>query len=441
MIKRIELINFMSHERTVIEPAAGLTVLVGPNNCGKSAFVSALQVLCHNAKSNYVLRHGAKSCQVIVETDDGHTIEWGKKKNGSPHYLINGERYDRLRGGIPDKLHEILRLSKVTCDKDQFDVHFGEQKSPVFLLNDSGKASAQFFASASDAIRLVEMQDRHRAKVRAAKQDAKRLKEELADIDETLEILNPVDEIESCVAGLETTYDAIKDADVAIEQAVIMIRALSDLSSQIDLYDKELKAFRPLTTPPILEDEERLQLCVDDLKATSTAHEYSTNVANSLNQIEPPPGLEPESEFEEILTRLKLEMQSFENSDQQSRTLSNLAEPPLVQDELSLERLIRELSAADCELDEFELRSKMLGQIDSPPNIGELDELEKAVTDLKLASKDIGRLEKSLAQCITSIQTTEHEIEQWVESNPTCPTCGSPTNVGQMIPGKGHEHG
>ena len=36
MITRIELTNFMSHKHTVIEPAAGLTVLVGPNNIGKS---------------------------------------------------------------------------------------------------------------------------------------------------------------------------------------------------------------------------------------------------------------------------------------------------------------------------------------------------------------------------------------------------------------------
>ena len=49
MITRIELTNFMSHAHTVIEPAPGLTVLVGPNNCGKSAVVAALQIICQNA--------------------------------------------------------------------------------------------------------------------------------------------------------------------------------------------------------------------------------------------------------------------------------------------------------------------------------------------------------------------------------------------------------
>jgi len=83
VITRIELKNFMSHTRTVIEPAAGLTVLVGPNNCGKSAVVTALQILCHNDNSTYVLRHGEKACSVKIETGDGHSVEWRRKNSPS----------------------------------------------------------------------------------------------------------------------------------------------------------------------------------------------------------------------------------------------------------------------------------------------------------------------------------------------------------------------
>ena len=196
----------MSHERTVIEPAAGLTVLVGPNNCGKSALVAALQILCHNAKSNYVLRHDAKRCEVIVETSDGHIVNWSKKKSGSPKYVINGEEFDRLRQGIPKELHEILGLSKVTCEKDTFDIHFGEQKSPVFLLNDSGKAAAQFFASSSDAIRLVEMQDRHKSNVRTFKRDQNRLAQLKEQLCEDIASLKPLDSIDERLTKCEQQY-------------------------------------------------------------------------------------------------------------------------------------------------------------------------------------------------------------------------------------------
>jgi predicted ATP-dependent endonuclease of OLD family len=42
MTQRIILENYMAHGRTVIEPAAGLTVLVGPKNRGKSAVVHSM---------------------------------------------------------------------------------------------------------------------------------------------------------------------------------------------------------------------------------------------------------------------------------------------------------------------------------------------------------------------------------------------------------------
>ena len=46
MIRRITLINFMAHEHTVLELTDGVNVLIGPNNCGKSAVVEAIRAVC-----------------------------------------------------------------------------------------------------------------------------------------------------------------------------------------------------------------------------------------------------------------------------------------------------------------------------------------------------------------------------------------------------------
>lgn len=37
----------------------------GPNNCGKSAVVAALQILCHNDNLTHVVRHNERECTVI----------------------------------------------------------------------------------------------------------------------------------------------------------------------------------------------------------------------------------------------------------------------------------------------------------------------------------------------------------------------------------------
>ncbi len=81
MIRKIVLENYMAHIRTVIEPAQGLTVLIGPNNCGKSAIIHALEMICYNSDAaDYAIRHGAKKAVVTIETQDEdgsiHTIGW-----------------------------------------------------------------------------------------------------------------------------------------------------------------------------------------------------------------------------------------------------------------------------------------------------------------------------------------------------------------------------
>ena len=95
MIQRIELHNFMSHADSVLELADGLTVLVGPNNSGKSAVVEALRTLCNNESGKYAVRHGERECSVAVVTDDGHRVEWRRNRD-SVSYLIDGEEFDRL---------------------------------------------------------------------------------------------------------------------------------------------------------------------------------------------------------------------------------------------------------------------------------------------------------------------------------------------------------
>lgn len=218
MIRKITLENFMSHRHTVIEPANGLTVLVGENNCGKSAIVAALQILCHNTNGDYMVRHGEKECRIIVETDEGHVIEW-KRKNGTVSYTLNGRAIHRLRGRTPDDLHKLLRIPKVYPQDggDPFDIHFGEQKKPVFLLDESGSRAAKFFASSSDAEALIKMQNLHRDNVRNASQNSNRLQKDLRLLDQRLEPLTKVADIQTLLDYLENQYYTLTTKRMTIE--------------------------------------------------------------------------------------------------------------------------------------------------------------------------------------------------------------------------------
>ena len=306
VLTRIELTNFMSHAHTVIEPAAGLTVLVGPNNCGKSAIVAALQILCHNETSTYVLRHGQRECSVEVETIDGHTVRWTRKN--SPSYLIDGQLFDRLRGaGIPDQLHQALRLPKVDAGEDaNFDVHFGAQKSPIFLLGSSAATAARFFASSSDAIRLVEMQRRHKEKLAEKQRQKTRLEAESKQLNAELETLQPAVRIEQQLRDAEIAYVALQQGQSALALLVHEASLLDRQSLAVANCAERAAALASLGAPPQLADAGAVETLLDRLRAVGDAVRRAESDGVALESLGPPPRIDETAALERLIERLHL---------------------------------------------------------------------------------------------------------------------------------------
>ncbi|MEZ6095106.1 MAG: AAA family ATPase [Pirellulaceae bacterium] len=221
MIRRIELHNFMSHCHTTIDLSEGLTVLVGPNNCGKSAVVTALKILATNDNSTFVKRHGEKHCRVVLHISDEigveHVIEWGRKS--SPYYVIDDERFDRLKtAGIPQKLIAMLRMPMVEGEGATFDLHFGEQKSPVFLIDRPASQVGQFFASSSDAAYLLAMQRIHSRRVSDARSEVAHIDARIEVMNREIESLSICDSIERNVTTVERTFQNLsKQNTLALE--------------------------------------------------------------------------------------------------------------------------------------------------------------------------------------------------------------------------------
>jgi len=444
VIKRIELVNFMSHERTVIEPSAGLTVLVGPNNCGKSAFVTALQILCHNAKSSYVMRHGEKQCEIIVETNDGHIVKWSKKKSGSAKYQINGQEFDRLRQGIPPELHEILGLSKVDCDPVKYDIHFGEQKSPVFLLNDSGKAAAQFFASSSDAIRLVEMQSAHKNQVRDAKRDQSRLESKKEELLESGEALKPLADIEKRITETEAQFKEIHQSAEKIEHIEILIGALSEVTSSLNWHEAQTTSLGALAEPPKLEDSESLERLLASLRVSNRECQVATAISTAIKDLNVPPKIENEPRLTTQIHDIHAATRKFEQAQATASAFGELDPPPEIKDESKLAVVIGELSTAQQKLKATQKRSGYLSELAAVPKLSDHAPLEQAVHEISKLQDSIANTTNSLNRIEANVQLLEEEVGAWVEQNPTCPTCGSATAVEQVIGAGlsgGHRHG
>lgn len=466
MIRRIELVNFMSHARTVIEPADGLTVLVGPNNCGKSAVVAALQILCHNDNSTYVMRHNERECTVTVETSDGHTVQW-LRRNNSPRYAIDGQVFDRLdRNTIPDGLHDVLRLPRVSADGNrEFDVHFGEQKSPVFLVDKPGSHAAQFFASSSDAASLVEIQKRHQQKMLEARKDRIRLEADAKRLARDLSILSAADRIGAQIDEAETEHATIAQRLLDILQLTNDIRVLEQAAGSLEQFDAEVEVLAPLAAPPVLEATDPLDQSIIQLAQTTRSLEHEAALASALMQIRPAPELAEE----QPLTRLIDDLHSFERTcrqlDAECLEARDLRTPPQLEDAQALQGVLRELIAVGEKAAAMQGRSMALGALEVPPELAseeglaedilllqrritamdrasafcdrlagvapavelsDSSELNQLVAAWEQAQRTIGVHELSVACATAEFHQAESALRQWAEEHRICPTCGGP---------------
>ena len=432
MIKRIELINFMSHARTVIEPAKGLTVLIGPNNCGKSAVVTALQILAHNANSTYVRRHHEKNCEINVETEDGHVIQWARAKNGSPKYVIDGQQYDRLKGNTPEVLDQVLRLPVVASDKDEFDIHFGQQRDPVFLLNESGKASAQFFASSSDAIRLVEMQSRHKSKVSQSKRDVKRLQSESERLVDSTEILAPVIPLDQQLAECESNYDVLVEQTENARRLDDLLHRLAENRITLDYQQSRSHTYSNLASPPKLESTAALTRLTDDLRRNSQDLREMVHVASTLANLTAPPPMAPAAELQRLIASLEQQLLTDRKSETMFAVL-DVAAPPSLRNEDLLQSVIGELESALQRETSLVQRASLIDLVSQPPHINSLDELQSRIQALQRAESSVEKLDTKLECLDLQIERCTLELEEWADANPVCPTCGAATDRKRLL--------
>ncbi len=445
MLKRISLHNFMSHSDTVIDLSAGLTVLTGPNNCGKSAFVTALQVLSENAIGDFMVRHGAKECRVTVETDDGHTIEWKRKKK-VVSYNIDGEDFHRLRNDVPDKLRQVLKLSKVKAgDNDEFDVHFGEQKSPIFLLNDRGSRAARFFASSSDASVLIEMQKRHRSKVKAAQQEFQRQQNEFKQTSAVLEVLAPVPGLKSKLEELDQTYDKLQSENQQIQQLETLIQDWHRLSLEVLNLEKTVVVLNELPEELLQENEKPLELLTHRFDEVKQQVNQTRFQVAAMSALEEPPGQEDVERLNSLINDIQIQTRITDRASFIEVCLEKLVSPPELDDTILLQRLIDQIQAAEERVSIDRTAALILENCSPPPQMADLQKLQQMCNALEEAETQHSTQQQTFKTCESEYETVRAELMNWVQENPSCPTCGAELEPDQFIQSaemglKGHIH-
>ncbi|WP_315853819.1 AAA family ATPase [Crateriforma spongiae] len=480
MIRKIKLKNFMSHRSTEIELADGLTVLTGPNNCGKSAIVAALQVLASNGRTTHVTRHGAKESSVTVETDDGQNVTWRRRSGVS--YTINGKDIGRVGQATPESLHDVLRLAKVSGDngKAEYDIHFGEQKSPVFLLNESGNRAATFFASSSDAALLIAMQNRHRNRHREVKSEHRRLTQDLTQVDQRLAAYQPLDDLSQRLDAAEAKGNAVQDQAKRIERIQQLLRQLSrtqercrELISQQSVLQRldtsphraetlassfnraqslrltlqrmqraestrnraqsVRKALRTLAEPPTVRDVRPITQSIRGILSVTQRRSQCERLDRSLSGLKPPPDMRPAQRCQSMVAELERLQTRCVRLNAVHRSLAALVSPPATIETKPLVRLIATLGRLQTDRRRFAQIVDSLNRLDAVPVARDASLLSQTRSRLVAAEAAVAAQKEKLQAAQTLKDAAVKRLESWVQQHPRCETCGQQINVNDLM--------
>lgn len=389
MIRFIELHNYMCHDRLYLELDPGVTVITGPNNCGKSAIVSALHTLCYNERGDYMVRHGAKSCSVRLGTEEGDEITWCRKGN-SVTYTINGDEYGRLQGAVPERLHQLLRLPQVEAEGELFDLHFGLQKEPLFLLNQSGSKAALFFGATTDAGKLLEMQQLHRKRVASKEREETQIVSAIKNYDQLLDSLEPLEALEGDYKTLKAEEKELLASGKLESQLAKLLPKLARISRERTVLDATERHLQTLQKPQEQKGERELSQTILDLKRLASRKRYLLPQADQYAALPPLPMLEEEEGLSSIISRL---------------------------------------TGQEAELTLNQERAEAYYQIDLPPQEGETDQLERCITTLKEAEEMRERAALLVKLASTDLQNTHLEITKWSKAHPNCPLCRQEVSI------------
>lgn len=423
-IKRIELQNFQSHVKTIIEPAGPgfLTVVTGPSDSGKTAIIRALKWLLYNQPQGAEFtRTGTKLVRVAVNYAGGITVARERTKATNRYKIVrpgtgeNGpEVFEGFGNAVPPEVQEITGVRPIKIADQELLLNLSEQLDPPFL----GQKSTTAPARAKILGKLAGTEEIDVAGAGVNKdlyrrgQDEKRLTSEIEELEKRIGEFAWIEELGERIAKLERLLAGIKERQELLATLEEKRGELLRIQAEVNAAQKVMKRWAVLP---------RVEAAVKGAEVAAVRCKTLKTLGVKLTDIRY--GVE---EAQEMIYRLR-GIEAVENIARQ--TGDKIARNK------QLHRLDVKLGQVDASLNLCRAELKK-------PRVAHLEQLVAAVKNTEDAAARAGELAISkgrLNEIAASKAQVKRILQQWEEKLPDlqqkyletlmaagmCPLCGS----------------
>lgn len=392
-LRSIELINVRAHAHTVIPCYPGPTAYIGRNNLGKSTAINtALKVVAYNSSTDSIFRHGTTEAKIILRLEKNLRIEWSRNANRSPtviYKLFQGDSDVPLKEGpprsrtrAPEWVTEVLGIDKV----DELDLQLCNQKTPVFLLNETAPKRASILAVGRESAHLKTLMKRYQELKQHDKEVVKNGEARIARLSAKIRHLERVEALAPKFASFKeklATFQASFRECEALKEAIERIERLSRSVQKLGL---EVSLLESAPAIPELTD--------------------TTSLMNAIQR------LERGQRFQKIVVP---------------------ADPAPIPELVDTQRLL-ELGIKMARLNKVNTWLAALPKcVEEIPTLPDTQRLFERISTIESKSAEVSRLTLELKQTEEALRQSEELLEAaFAQSGGRCPLCDAPhtaTNV------------
>jgi exonuclease SbcC len=280
LISSIELFNFQSHKRSLLEFHPGVNAITGESNNGKTAILRALNWIIYNRPSGIQFvsdwnrdKKGEPvkptTAKIII---DGIEI----KRRRTPEfngYVIGDKKLEAIGLSVPDEINNALKIGEVNI-KRQFD--------QPFMLADSAQDVGRFLnkeirLDLIDSI-LSDAESKRKSTSKSIKVDENKLTE----IDAEINTYNWIEKAKPLLDTIEVLEERISNNKKEMEY-------LSSMVSEYDIMNKKINEFDELinNSYPIVK---RIESLLENVRKNMSVKEnlisYNDQYNESIKKLE-----------------------------------------------------------------------------------------------------------------------------------------------------------